>query len=186
MPIVVNINSGADYEPVSEGVHAAVLADIEDLGVVQTSFGPKEKVRFTWLTDEADENGRTKYLFKRYTKSLHEKASLRKDVEKILGKPLGDVKAFDVESLIGSQNALIVEHSEGTDGKVYANVSSILKPKGAKVEIPSDFQRKKDRPATAGTPGNRSVQAVGGGKAVAAAVLSKPKYEPITDSDIPF
>src|SRR6185503_7841215 len=99
MPIVVNINSGTDYEPVSEGVHSAVLADIIDLGKVQTAFGEKDKVRFVWLTDEADENGRTKRISKSYTKSLHEKANLRKDVEKIIGKPLGSATSFDVERL---------------------------------------------------------------------------------------
>ena len=56
---------------------------------------------------------------------------------------------------------------------------------GAKVAIPSDFQRKKDKAptVTSGTANNRTVQAAGGGKAVAAAAYSKG---PITDDDIPF
>jgi hypothetical protein len=170
MSIVVNINSGADREPVSEGVHKAVLADIVDLGVIQTAFGPKEKVQFTWLTDESDEAGRTKYLFKRYTKSLHEKASLRKDVKLILGKDI-DGNSFDLESLIGIAKNLVVQHNEGNDGKIYANIIGIQRGPAPKITIPADFQRKKDRQPNAAPP-KKPVASVGGGKAVAAAVLA--------------
>lgn len=186
MPIVININSGKDYEPVSEGVHAAVLADIVDLGPVQTAFGIKDKVQFTWLTDEADEDGKTKYLFKRYTKSLHEKSNLRKDVEKILGRPLGQTEQFDLESLLGQNNQLVVQHNEAPDGsgKVYANIVGIMKPK-AKLAIPQDFQRKKDRePQGQLLQGrNAQVKAAGGGRAVAAAIAAPAQ---IGDDDLPF
>lgn len=167
MPITININSGADYEPVSEGVHSAVLADIVDLGVVETSFGPKHKVQFVWMTDEADEGGRTKYVFKRYTASLHEKASLRKDVKQILGKDIAG-NSFDLESLIGTQKGLIIQHSEGTNGKVYANIAGYLKPP-AKVAIPSDFVRRKDR--TDAAP-KKPAASTGGGTAAARAILA--------------
>lgn len=184
MSIIVNINSGADFEPVSEGVHQAVLADIVDLGVLQTAFGPKDKVQFIWLSDEADETGRTKYLFKRYTKSLHEKASLRKDVKAILGKDI-DGSSFDVESLLGRTNSLVVQHSEGNDGKVYANIIGIMKPT-AKLTIPADFTRKKDKaPSDFGKKPVQSVKAAGGGRAVAAAIAA-PASAPIGDDDIPF
>jgi hypothetical protein len=173
VPITISINSGKDFEPVSEGVHAAVLADVVDKGVVQTSFGPKHKVQFTFLTDEADEGGRTKYVFSSYTASLHEKAGLRKAVKAIRGKDI-DGAEFDVESLIGSQVQLVIQHNEGNDGKIYANIVSIMKPKaGTKVAIPADFTRRKDKP-TDGKP------AVGGGKAAAAAIL-KPADDPNFD-----
>lgn len=182
MPIVININSGKDFEPVSEGVHSAVLADIVDKGVVQTAFGPKHKVMFLWLTDEADEGGQTKYVFQSFTASLHEKAGLRKAVKAIRGRDI-EGENFDVETLLGSQAQLVIQHNEGQDGKVYANVQAILKPKGPKVEIPADFTRKKDKPQD----GNGKS---GGGMAAAKAVL-KPAVRAaqpttITDEDIPF
>lgn len=185
MPITISINSGADFEPVSEGVHQAVLADIVDLGPVQTAFGIKDKVQFVWLSDEADETGRTKYLFKRYTKSLHEKASLRKDLKAILGKDI-DGASFDVETLLGRNNSLVVQHSEGNDGKVYANIIGIMKPT-TKLPIPVDFQRKKDRaPSNFNT--QRTPASAPGGRAAAAAVLAPARaaVAPINDDDIPF
>lgn len=186
MPIIVNINSGADREPVSEGVHAVVLADVADLGILPTAFGDKHKVQFTYLTDEADEQGKTKYLFERFTASLHEKASLRKRVKQLTGNAeLG--ASFDLESLIGTQARVVVEHNEGNDGKVYANVASVMKPDPkVRVDIPSDFTRKKDRQPSTTAP-KQTVKAAGGGKAAAAAVLSRPQQtQPIDDSDIPF
>jgi hypothetical protein len=185
MPIVVNINSGADFEPVSEGVHQAVLADIVDLGPIQTAFGVKDKVQFVWLTDEADETGRTKYLFKRYTKSLHEKASLRKDVKAILGKDI-DGASFDVETLLGRNNSLVVQHSEGNDGKVYANIIGIMKPT-TRIAIPADFTRKKDKaPSSFGQ--QRQTPSPVSGRAAAAAVLAPARAAatPISNDDIPF
>jgi hypothetical protein len=184
MPITISINSGKDFEPVSEGVHAAVLADIVDLGMVTTAFGEKHKVQFLWMTDEADEDGRTKYVFQRFTASLHEKATLRKAVKQILGRDLtADEKNYDIEQLIGSQVRLIIQHNE-SNGKIYANVGGIMKPDPkAKVVIPSDFVRKQDR--TDAPKANGSAAPKANGKAVAAAVLSRPKTV-ITDEDIPF
>jgi hypothetical protein len=188
MAITVNISSGIDREPVSEGLHSAILADIVDLGVIDTGFGPKRKLQFTWLTDEADEEGKTKYLFNRYTASLHEKATLRKDFAKIAGRDLTAdelaSKDLDIEGiLLGRQNTVVVEHSEDPKtGKVYANIATFMKPQGAKLAVPADFQRKKDRQPQPQTQ-KSVVKAAGGGKAVAAAAY---KPAPITDDDIPF
>jgi hypothetical protein len=151
MAIVININSGKDFEPVSEGVHAAVLAAVVDKGIQPTAFGDKHKVMFVWLTDEADENGKTKFVFQSFTASLHEKAGLRKAVKAIRGKDI-DGADFDIESLIGSQNQLVIQHNEAANGKVYANIQAIMKAKaGARVAIPADFEfkskAKEDSPA---------------------------------------
>ena len=189
MPITININSGSDFEPVSEGVHAAVLADVVDLGVVPTSFGNKHKVQFIWLTDEADKEGRTKYVFQRFTASLHEKSGLRKAIKGFTKRDIpADLKSFDIESLIGTQTALVIQHNEAPDGKIYANVTGYMRP-SAKVTIPGDFVRRKDRPANSGgfdKGARKPVQSAGGGRAVAAAVLAPPASQPIGDDDIPF
>jgi hypothetical protein len=188
MAIVININSGKDFEPVSEGVHAAVLAAVVDKGLVVTQYGEKEKVMLVWFTDEADEEGKTKLVFQSFTKSLHEKASLRKAVKQIRGRDLTPEEVasnnFDIESLIGSQNRLMIQHNEAPNGKVYANVMGITKAAaGSKLTIPSDFEFKSkpktDSPnAPAPRNSNAAVKAAGGGRAVAAAA-----YRPNTTAD---
>ena len=198
MAIVININSGKDFEPVSEGVHAAVLAEVVDKGIQPTPFGDKHKVMLVWLTDEADEDGKTKLVFQSFTASLHEKAGLRKAVKAIRGKDLGaDEANFDIESLKGSQVQLVIQHNESNSGKVYANVQAIMKAKpGARVTVPSDFEFKlKDKTENAATAQQprpsvgvgAGVKAAGGGRAVAATAYSRPTNPaPITDEDIPF
>lgn len=186
MAIVININSGKDFEPVSEGVHAAVLAEVVDKGMQPTPFGEKHKIMFVWLTDEADEDGKTKFVFQSFTASLHEKATLRKAVKAIRGKDI-DGENFDIESLKGSQNQLVIQHNEAANGKVYANVQAIMKAKpGARVSIPSDFEFKlkdkaNDPPRTAA--GQSAVRAAGGGKAVTAVAYSRPNTnaDPVED-----
>lgn len=185
MAIVININSGKDFEPVSEGVHAAVLAEVVDKGICETAFGPKHKVMLVWLTDEADEDGKTKYVFQSFTASLHEKAGLRKAVKAIRGKDLGaDEANFDVESLKGSQAQLVIQHNEAANGRVYSNVQAIMKAKpGTRVTIPADFSFKlKDKAEAPRSSSNAAqVKAAGGGANVAARA-----YAPISDDDIPF
>lgn len=188
MPIVLNINSGKDFEPVSEGIHSAVLAEVVDKGMQPTPFGEKHKVMFVWMTDEADEDGKTKLVFQSFTASLHEKATLRKAIKAIRGKDI-DGQDFDVESLKGSQNQLVIQHNEAANGKVYANIQAIMKAKpGQRVTVPSDFEFKlKDKSEGKPPQSARStsaVKAAGGGYAVAKAVYNNPA--PITDEDIPF
>jgi hypothetical protein len=150
MPIEVAINSGEERETLSEGVHAAVLADVVDLGMMDTAFGPKEKVRLVWITGEADSSGKTKYAFQTFTKSLHEKASLAKFVKQILGaQGIPTAGKFDLESLLGTKGRLIIQHNEGKEGRVYANVTSFLKAdkNTPAVSVPRDFVRSQDKKA---------------------------------------
>lgn len=192
MPIIVSINSGdnSDFELLSEGVHPAVLADIIDIGVVNTNFGPKHKIKFLWITEETDsKTGKPKYAFERVNlvKSLTEKAGLTKLVKAITGK-MPEGENFDVESLIGRFSNLVIQHSEeNAEGKVYANIIGHMKP-SKRVAIPADFARAKDKDPKPQQQQKQQkpVVAAGGGRAVAAAVLAPVDNSPITDEDIPF
>lgn len=147
MGITVNINSGKDYEKLPEGVFPAVLADIVDLGVQDTQYGPKEKVRLVWLTNQVDSEGHTMRAFETFTKSLHEKAGLRKRVDPIIKAnnlaPIPDKGTYDLDALLGINRRLVIQHNESAKGDVYANVTSTLTPDpGQTIRIPSDFKRK--------------------------------------------
>jgi hypothetical protein len=145
MAVIVNQNSNA-YAIPEEGQYLGVVADVIDLGPVTTQFGTKEKVQIVWLLDAYDEDGNQFRVSAFYNKSLHEKASLTRDIKKIAGvTPSGQ---FDVESLLGLNSSLVIEHNE-SDGKTYANITAILKaPKGKILQIPDDFERKIERDGT--------------------------------------
>ena len=170
--LVINIDSGEkrEYELLSEGLHQAVLADIEDLGMLPTQWGDKHKIRFVWLTDEADSKGFTKRAFDKFTFSLNEKATLYKVLKQMKIK-LPAKGQFDVASLLGRQQGIVVQHSEPKEGtgKTYANIVSYMAPNPtATIRIPADFKRKVAAPAVAG------------------AKTSASDPGPITDDDIPF
>lgn len=143
---MLKVSITSTFELPNEGVQAAVLADIVDKGIVETKFGKKPKLQFTWILQEADSKGRQKRVFETFTASLNEKATLRKRLSQMGAKFTEGQKEFDVESYLGYQATLVIGYADGTGGEKYANVLSVMKPAaGQDVQIPEDFTRKQDR-----------------------------------------
>lgn len=153
MPIIAK-QTGSGFIPCPAGLHHAVCVDAIDLGKVKVSYDGKEpreqdKVRLAWQTDEPiPETGKPYIVHKRYTRSLNEKATLRKDLESWRSKPLSLEElndGFDLELLIGV-NCQIAVIQEIRNGSTYANVTSVVPPpKGAHKIGPRDYTRVKDR-----------------------------------------
>jgi hypothetical protein len=132
------------------GTHAAVLVDVQNLGMTATAYGMKHKVRLVWQLDTVDaEHGRRVEVARLYTLSLHERAALRQDLERWRGKKFTDAEldgGFDLERLLGVNCQLLISHDLGDNGTTYANVESVLPPvKGVVKLVPLDFVRLKDR-----------------------------------------
>lgn len=141
--------SSRDFTPAPSGVHQAVCCDVVDLGMVQGNFGEKHKIRVMWQIDEAMDDGRPFIVAKRYTLSLHEKATLRKDLESWRGKAFAEnevASGFDVERLIGANCLINVVHTPKGD-KVYADVTAVMQLKKGmtKMAVHPDYVRVKDR-----------------------------------------
>lgn len=144
--LVVQKTSNTEYEPAPEGTHLSVLADVTDLGKVETPWGTKSKVLLTWETEDTDSEGRRYRLFKRFNLSLHEKSGLYQAVKSMLGVvPDGP---FDLDTLIGTNSNLVVTH-ETNNGKTYTRVAAILRVKTRNLKVSSDFVRKQDKDKTA-------------------------------------
>src|SRR5262245_29276810 len=143
------------FVPHPEGVYNAVCCDVEDLGMLPTRFLNKDgsvkaqpKVRIVWQTLKKMEDGRPFTLGQRYTNSLHEKAVLYKDL-KAWGVPMDE--ELDLESLIGRPCFVNIVHSApDEEGRVYANVASIMPlPEGMRpIHVSADYIRKIDRETT--------------------------------------
>jgi hypothetical protein len=159
----------SSFTPAPEGLHHAVCVDVVDLGIVPSSFGDKHKVRIVWQIEE--ENIETRRRFearKQFNLSLHEKATLRKDLESWRGRKFTDdeLKGFDLEKLIAANCQIQVVHDIGEDASIWANVQAVVPaPKNVAKLAPLDYTRMKDRPMERGNG-------------------QSPK--PITDEDIPF
>jgi hypothetical protein len=150
---------GGDFapHPETDNLVKAVIVDRTPLKKVQNDFGEREVFRFVYETEVTDDDGKRWCIWSRpYTASLNEKANLRKDLKRILGRDLTDAEKdeFDVDGLVGYGVKLMVGHEEGKDGKVYAVITAIapdkdknpLKPSGKYVRV----QDREDKGAGSG------------------------------------
>lgn len=182
-----------EYELPEDGQYLAVVADVVDLGVVATQFGPKEKVQIVYVLDAVNSKGENFRISQFFNKSLHDKASLRKALKAILRRDVSGT--FDMDDIIGVTAGIVTEQNE-SDGKTYANVQAIIPcPKGQKMEIPEDFQRQVEKDGT-GTTENPAQKKQEKKQAPRPQPTLKQKEQSsdksneqvseISDSDIPF
>jgi len=152
---------GGNFKPAPAGTKVLTLVDVVDLGEVETSYGPKEKLKFTYQTEdtfEKDGDTLNYHVMQRYNKSMFKEgakiSTLRAAIEALLRRSVlasdydSDGK-FDVEKLIGmSAMGNIVQTDPKPDGTVYSNISTIMAlPTGTPpVKINSSFVRKKYQP----------------------------------------
>jgi hypothetical protein len=127
--------SQMEFETVPAGVYTALCYRVIDLGTQTTEFAGEikegHKVMISWeLFGEGARmtDGRPFSVHKQYKISLHEKATLRKDLEAWRGKKFtaDELEGFDVANVLGTACMMQVVLSE--DGK-FANVGSIMSTK---------------------------------------------------------
>ena len=146
MPINVSASSsGQKSDPVPAGTHHAVCYGVVAVGTQpsqQYTPRPKVVVAFEIPGERIEIKGKDlpRGISKRYTLSLNEKASLRKDLQSWRGRPFtpAELAGFDVSKLIGANCLLSVLHQDRA-GATYANISSISAlPKSMKSVAPEN------------------------------------------------
>jgi len=135
---------------ISEGVHLAVCIGVWDLGTQHSKVFDKEihQVLIMWEIPHEritiDNKSLPMAISKRYTLSLNEKASLRKDLESWRGKafPAETLKeGFDLKKILGKTCQIQIIHNEN-NGKTYANIAGIMAlPKGTESLKPENLLR---------------------------------------------
>jgi hypothetical protein len=129
MPI--NVSNKTKSDPVPAGTHHAVCYGVIAVGTQPSEkFTPRQKIIISFeipaeritIKDKDLPRG----ISKRYTLSLNEKSSLRKDLQSWRGKPFTqeELNGFDVSKVIGSNCLISVLHSDRA-GSVYADISGI-------------------------------------------------------------
>jgi hypothetical protein len=166
-----------NFTPASEGLHQAVCVDVIDLGIQKTQYGDKHQCRISWQVEETNpDTGKRQVASKLYTVSLHEKASLRKDLETWRGRKFTEeeLTGFDLDKLLGVNCQIQIVHNIADDGRVFGNIQAIVPiGRGMTALRGEDYVRMKDRP-TAATTGPRPVAAATGTNGAAA------------EDDVPF
>jgi len=118
----------ANYPIPEEGLHHGVCVDAISIGTVETPWGAKEKVSLMFELQSTDEDGKPFLVGKRFTRSLNEKATLRKFLEKWKGSkytPQDLQEGINLEDYVGMSATLFIVRNE-TEERTYANVESIL------------------------------------------------------------
>ena len=130
MALVAKESGGGTFTPVPQGMHLARCYRIIDLGTQTTEYmgetKQQRKIMLGWelhgKDDEgnelATEQGDPMAIFKNYTLSWHEKATLRLDLQNWRGKPFTaeEMRRFDLENVISTgTNANVVTVGKDAD-----------------------------------------------------------------------
>jgi hypothetical protein len=153
MPIYPGGNGGGrtkQFQIVTEGFHNLVLGAVQDLGIVDTTWGPKHGLRFVWVSSEVHDKTKEPLLvLQRLNNSLDERSELHKTLKAMaIGK---FDRTTDLEKLVGTQITAVIVHKEARDGsRTYANIGHFLKlnSKQPKVSIPTGWKPPKVRTNT--------------------------------------
>lgn len=158
MGFIATDSGGGNFKRVPQGVFVGRCYSLIDLGTQLSvgQFGEKlqHKIRLSWELLDVDENDQPltvdvdgkempMTISKSYTVSLHEKASLRKDLAAWRGKDFTEEEArsFDVSKLVGVYAMVNVAISE-TNGKTYSNVAGLT-------ALPNQLKNNKPAPVHA-------------------------------------
>lgn len=142
MPIYAPKPTQGDFakEKIPSGTHQAVCTAVHDIGYQQTTYNGEQKTQHkivvVWEVNERISEGKFAgqrfVISKKYTLSLHEKSTLRKDLASWRGRDFTDdeLGKFDLEKLRGVNCLLSITESTKGD-KTYTNISAVSAlPKG--------------------------------------------------------
>lgn len=129
-PIIASAESDKPRELPDADLHNALCVFVYDLGHrLDPTWGKiQHKIIIAWELEQKMSDGRPFMLSKEYTLSLYEKADLFKHLTGWKGAELseGELKAFDLDSLVGKMCRLEIIHKV-VKGKTYANVNTVIK-----------------------------------------------------------
>ena len=119
------------YTPAPAGMHRAVCCDVIDLGLQLTAWGEQYRLRMVFEIDVVDPaTGRRFTVSKSFRNTMHSKSRLRQDLESWRGRRFteAEARAFDLDRLLNANATLNVLHNASADGRVFANIETILPP----------------------------------------------------------
>lgn len=134
--------STGNFTPAPQGTHLAICVQIIDLGTQHNAMFDKynEKVLIGWElvnTVNEDRDGDPFLVWNEYTKSIHEKANLTKDLTAWLGEELTKAgnDGYPLNKLLGQSCFLTIVHKKNADGtRTYARVAGVIAvPEGTDV-----------------------------------------------------
>jgi hypothetical protein len=132
-------DKGGSFETTPVGSHLARCYRIVDVGTQKSEYQGQvkylHKVMLGWEIHGVNDDGtpikmmdgRPFAMFKNYTLSWSDKATLRIDLQAWRGRPFTaeEMRRFDLKTVLGAWCMLNVIERAGQDGKMYVNVANI-------------------------------------------------------------
>jgi hypothetical protein len=157
------------------GQFVAVCYDVADIGEIKTQFGSKHKVLIDYQLPVNDPATGLPYTCgMTFTKSMNEKANLRKHMETWRGRPYTEeqIKArVPIGKMKGVPALITITHKTQPNGKTYANIIGVsMVPEQMRNMVPAIDprlktwkQRKEEKQARMGNGGGVQPQSAGPG-----------------------
>lgn len=157
---VVVKKDNASFTPMPEGAYGAEVVDInfkpkEELKAGK--FPPKDKYYITLgILDSGELRGKSLIHFVSTSFNAGftggSPSKLYDFVCAVMSEKVDDKKELDLNSLLGGQLVIIIKDNVAADGKVYSNITEVMK-KGARVFAPlTDAERTACMPKIDGAP----------------------------------
>ena len=131
----ISNTGGGDFTPAPAGIHRAVCISYVDLGHQESEFNGESKIQnkvmLMWeLPDElikTDDGDKPFVVSKFYTKSLHEKSTMRHDLVAWRGREFTEpeLEGFDLDNILGKACQVNIIH-ESKNGKTRAKLTAVL------------------------------------------------------------
>lgn len=133
MSLIAKDSGGMEIEKLEPGVYLATSQAIIDLGMQNSEKFNKTQRKFMmiWkiIGEDIEINGerQARTMHKEYTYSLHEKSSLRKDLQAWRGKPFTEeeLKEFPLTKILNVSCQLQIIQEE-KNGKTYNSIAGIM------------------------------------------------------------
>jgi hypothetical protein len=168
------------FVPCPEGQYQACCVDVVNLGIDPT-YG-SERLRFVFQTAEIDvTTGRRFDVAMFCNNTLGPKSNLRQMLTNWYGRPLPEteLQQFDLDTLIGRNAIITVEHSTKMTGERYAKLTTLAPcPADRPPLVPVGYVRAKDRPNATATTTTTTKPVI--------AQSRKPTAAPLADLDTPM
>ena len=137
MTLFVSANNNSNSYLVPEGSHIGIINAIVDEGTHYSDLYKKNshyvRIRFELPEEriEIKKDGKTisepRFISRRYTFTLHEKSSLKKDIEGAMGRGLApdELERFNLSQVLGMNCQVTVKHTQNTSGETKARVAGL-------------------------------------------------------------
>ena len=126
------MKNSIETKPSTSATVKAVCVAVENMGVMDTPFGKKPMVKFTFEIDELNEYGSKRRLTRIFNRNVHPMSAVSEAVKTWCGRDLAAEENYlggvDWSAFVDSEARLRTAPGNVKDGRHFENIVEILPP----------------------------------------------------------